>query len=80
MIFQKDNNESHGTRSFENCCVYVKDEMELNYIDDWSVNLSDLNFIENVWRILKSRVKLHYAMDYKQLRKVIEKEWNAIEQ
>ena len=34
IIFQEDNNESHGTRSSENCCVYAKDEIKLNYIDD----------------------------------------------
>ena len=79
MIFQEDNDGSHGTRSSENCCVYTKDEMELDYIDDWPANSPDLNLIENVWRILKSRVKLYHSMDYKQLRKAIELEWNAIE-
>ena len=74
MIFQEDNDGSHGTRSSENCAVYAKDEMELDYIDDWPANSPDLNPIENVWRILKSRVKLHHAMDHKQLRKAIEME------
>ena len=48
MIFQKNNDGSHDIRSSENSCVYIKNEMKLNYIDDWLVNLSDLNFIENV--------------------------------
>ena len=34
MIFQKDNDRSHGTRSSKNCCVYIKDKMELDYIND----------------------------------------------
>ena len=80
MIFQEDNDGSHGTRSSENCCVYAKDQMQLDYIDDWPANSPDLNPIENVWRILKSRVKLHHSMDHKELRKAIEQEWNAIEQ
>lgn len=54
--------------------------MKLDYIDDWPVNSPDLNLIENVWRILKSRVKLYHVIDHKQLRKAIEKEWNTIEQ
>ena len=80
MIFQEDNDGSHGTRSSENCCVYAKDEIELDYIDDWPANSPDLNPIENVWRILKSRVKLHHSMTANQLRKAIEKEWKAITQ
>lgn len=80
MIFQEDNDGSHGTRSFENCCVYAKDEMELDYIDDQPANSPDLNPIENVWRLLKSRVKLHHSMTASQLRKTIEKEWKLIDQ
>ena len=62
MIFQDDNDGSHGTRSSENCCVYAKDEMELDYIDDWPAYFSNLNSIENIWRFFKSRVKLHHSM------------------
>lgn len=80
MIFQEDNDGSHGTRTMDNCCAQVKDEMELDYVDDWPANSPDLNPIEKVWRILKSGVKLHHSMNHKELRKAIEKEWNAIEQ
>lgn len=80
MIFQEDNDGSYGTTSEENCYKYYKDEMELEYIDDWPANSPDLNPIENVWRILKSRAKLHYSMNFKQLRITIEKEWARIEQ
>lgn len=80
MIFQEDNDGSHGTWSAENCCAFYKDEMELEYIDDWPANSLDLNPIENVWRILKSRVKLHYSMNFRQLRAAIETEWRKIEQ
>ena len=38
----------------------VKDLIELDYIDNYPPNSLDLNLIENVWRILKSRVKLHF--------------------
>ena len=34
IIFQKDNDESYDIQSFENCYIYVKDEMKLDYIDD----------------------------------------------
>ena len=52
--------------------------MDLDYIDDWPVNSPDLNPIENVWRILKSRVKKHHPTTDKALRKAIEKEWTLL--
>ena len=34
MIFQKNNDDSYDTRFNENCCVYYKNEIEFDYIDD----------------------------------------------
>ena len=78
FIFQEDNDGSHGTRSEENIARMVKDRMELDYIDDHPPNSLDLNPIENVWRILKSRVKLHHCKTHQELRDAIEEEWEQI--
>ena len=78
FIFQEDNDGSHGTRSFENVARMAKDLMELDYIDDHPPNSPDLNPIENVWRILKSRVKMHFPKTPAELRKAIEEEWKLI--
>ncbi len=78
MIFQEDNDGSHGTRSSENVAAWKKCVYDLDFIDNWPPNSPDLNPIENVWRILKSRVKLHKSMTYQQLRRAIEREWWAI--
>ena len=78
FVFQEDNDGSHGTRSFENSARYAKDEMELEYFDPWSPHSPDLNPIETAWRILKSRVKLHFSTSAQQLREAIEYEWDRI--
>ena len=80
MIFQEDNDNSHGTRSYENRARYAKIEMDLDFIEDWSANSPDLNPIENVWRILKSRIKLHHSQSAEDVRHAIEREWELIEQ
>ena len=78
FIFQEDNDNSHGTRSQENIARFKRDQMELDYIDNWPANSLDLNPIENVWRILKSRVKLRRSANPKELRKAIEEVWKEI--
>ena len=62
----------------ENIARWTKDEMELDFIDEWPANSPDLNPIENLWRILKARVKLHHCKTYQELEDAVYKEWEAI--
>ena len=78
FIFQENNDGSHGTRSEENIALYRKVEMELEFIENWPAHSPDLNLIELVWRILKSRVKLHRSITSRQLRAAIKEEWEKI--
>lgn len=78
FVFQEDNDGSHGTRSEENIARFRKVQMKLEFIENWPPNSPDLNFIENVWRILKSRVKCYKSTTSEQLRKAIEHEWKQI--
>ena len=78
FIFQEDNDDSHRTQSEENIACMKKDQMNLDYIDDWPPNSPDLNPIENVWRILKSQVKLRKAANPQELRQAIEAVWKEI--
>lgn len=78
FVFQKNNDDSHGTRFDENIARFRKVQMKLKFIENWSSNSPDLNPIENVWRILKSRVKRHKCTTPEQLRKAIEQEWKNI--
>ena len=78
MIFQEDNDGGHGTKSLDNIAARKKSEYNLNYIDDWPPNSPDLNPIENVWRILKSRVKQWKPRTAEELKEAILAEWEAI--
>ncbi len=52
--------------------------MNLDFIDDWPSQSPDLSPIEMMWRILKSRVKLHRSSSREELKKAIQEEWDAI--
>jgi len=80
FIFQEDNDGGHGTRSSENIAIHKKIEMNLDFIEQWPANSPDLNPIENVWRILKSRVKLWKPTTKEALREAIDTEWAGITQ
>ena len=80
MIFSEDNDGSHGTQSFEDIARYAKTTMDLDFIENWPPNSPDLNAIENLRRILRSRVKLHCAMSPKKLMQAIKTEWKMLKQ
>jgi hypothetical protein len=48
FIFQEDNDGGHGTRSEENSARLYKDQINLDFIDDWPAFSPDLLPIENV--------------------------------
>ena len=80
FIFQEDNDGGHGTRSEENSTRLYKDQINLDFIDDWSAFSPDLSPIENVWRILKQRVRQHHCRTKEELKRAIEVEWKALTQ
>ena len=80
FIFQEDNDGAHGTRSEENRVKLYKDQINLDYIEDWPGFSPDLSPIENVWRILKQRVRQHCPRTKEELKRAIEVEWEALTQ
>lgn len=80
FIFQEDNDSGHGTRSEENRVKLYKDQIDLDYIDDWPAFSPDLSPIENIWRILKQRVRQHCPRTKEDLKRAIEVEWEALTQ
>jgi transposase len=80
FIFQEDNDGGYGTRSQENSARLYKDQINLDFIDDWPAFSPDLSPIENVWRILKQRVRQHEPRTKEELKRAIEVEWEALTQ
>ena len=80
FVFQEDRDGGHGLGSSDNIAVETKVRMNIDWVDNWSPQSPDLNPIENVWRILKSRVKKHKCKTAAALRTAILEEWKGIDQ
>lgn len=78
FIFQEDNDGGHGTRSEKNSASLYKDQINLDHIDDWPAFSPDLSPVENVWRILKQRVRQLCPRTKEKPKKAIEVEWAAL--
>lgn len=82
FVLLEDNDGSHGTRTRTNLVARYKALLERHGFH-WYANTAqspDLNIIENVWRILKQRVKSHTCRSIKELKEAIQQEWKAISQ
>jgi hypothetical protein len=78
-IFQEDNEGAHGNKSVLNA---PNDFKNTHYIRQLKPrhpgNSPDLSPVENVWRILKQRVKKRKAQNQADLRRFVEEEWEKI--
>ena len=77
FILMEDNDGSHGTRSVNNPVIEYKDSIGLHYYSN-PTQSPDFNPIENVWRMLKQRVKKWKAESEAELRYAIQVEWDKI--
>lgn len=80
FVLMEDNDNAHGTRTDDNSVICYKRGLGTF---DWYANppqSPDFNIIENVWRILKQRVKKYKPRIVDELRKAILYEWEHIEQ
>ncbi|KZF19611.1 hypothetical protein L228DRAFT_250657 [Xylona heveae TC161] len=79
-ILQEDGDGSHGTQSLCNPVREYKNDQGINHFMNWPPYSADLNIIENVWRILKQRVKRWKARTEEELKNAILVEWDTISQ
>jgi hypothetical protein len=80
FILLEDNDGCHGTRSDNNPVVNYKRSL---HRFKWYANppqSPDLNVIENVWRIIKQRVKQRKPTTVDELRQYVKEEWDRITQ
>lgn len=74
FILQDDNDPKHRSKLVTNW----KKENNIKYID-WPSNSPDLNPIENIWALLKHKIKKIYVKNITELKETILKCWNEID-
>lgn len=74
FILQDDNDPKHRAKII----TKWKDEKKIKYID-WPSNSPDLNPIENIWSLLKNKVKKITAKNINELKENINVCWNEIQ-
>lgn len=83
FVLLEDNDGSHGTKSETNIVARYKAQLNARKGFKWYANAPkspDLNIIENVWRILKQRVKQRKCTSIEGIKVAIKEEWDGIEQ
>ena len=75
MYFQQDGAPAHNAKIAKE---YIRSKIEL--IDDWPSNSPDLSVIENLWAILKQRLKVNPPQNLEELKNRLIEEWEKIDQ
>ena len=75
MSFQQDGAPAHNAKKTKE---YIRSEIEL--IDDWPANSPDLSVIENLWAIIKKKLKVNPPQSLNELKNRLIEEWDKIDQ
>ena len=73
-VFQQDNAPSHTS----NVTKAVLSELSVKLLEDWPPYSPDLNIIETIWAIMKSRIEKKSPQTLDDLKKIIIDVWEAL--
>jgi transposase len=79
ILFQEDNDNSHGTRSIKNVARELKDASQVSTFTH-PPQSPDLNPIEGIWRIIKQRLRGSEWTSVQAFKDDIQAEWTRIDQ
>jgi transposase len=79
ILFQEDNDNSHGTRSLRNVAREYKDASHVSSLPH-PAQSPDLNPIEGIWRIIKQRLRGGKWETVQEFKDDIEAQWHHIDQ
>lgn len=79
VLLQEDGNKAHGLKNKD--MIAWKKSIGIETLKDWPPSSPDLNPIENIWRVLKQRLKRHGKIitSKEELKAAIKQEWDRLQ-
>lgn len=78
-LYMEDGNKAHGLKNSE--VKRWKEERGITCLEDWPPSSLDFNPIENIWRLLKQRLKSRCPfLDLQSLKNALQEEWDRLTQ
>ena len=76
-ILVEDGNKAHGLRN--SGMREYKNNLGIFFLEGWPPSSPDFNVIENIWRLLKQRLKSRGAiLQIEDLKKALQEEWEKV--
>ena len=75
MWFQQDGAPAHNSKKTKKYITKL-----IHLVDDWPANSPDLSVIENLWAIIKQRIKINPPRTLEELKNRLIEEWNKLDQ
>ena len=76
LVFQQDNAPAHRAKTTQEFATLHA----IDILPSWPPNSPDLNPIENLWAMVKKRIRIATTASAAELQRVIEEKWHSIPQ